>query len=265
MRVDLPTEFDIDYPRRNLKYYSSSNKPKIAKKLINGSQGYCMYCGKKVNIEGDRVFHIEHSVDKGGNGHQEEDPNGVLKHCKFNLAVACFECNMVCKKIVEKSDLAKFSPLPKCPSTCDEMCKKYIQIREDYMKRNAIILQPQGRNKPIPHMITYNLLKHIYEPNCSEGHEDVLFFVQNHIDRFELNGRRFSPCILKICSKIVLEYENGNRNFAGIMSVLEEDKLDYDNILGIKYVEFLNIYFAKRSEEHLIDFCKLLVVLDAVP
>ena len=265
MKVELPTQYNVEYPRKNLKYYSGYSKPQIAEKLIKASQGYCMYCGKKVEIEGDKYYHLEHSVDKDGNGHQEKDFSGALKHCKFNLAIACPECNDVCKKKVDKVDFGKYTILYKCPSTCDEMCENYIQIRNDYMKRNSIILQPQGKNTPAPHLISYNLLKHIYEPNCSGKHEDVLFFVQNHIDRFELNGRRYSPCIIKICAKIVMEYENGIKCFDGIMEVLDEEKNDYDNILGIKFVEFLKNYFVLRKEKQLIDFCKLLVVLDAVP
>lgn len=265
MKVELPTKYDIDYPQRNLKYYSGYSKPKIAEKLIKASQGFCMYCGKKVKIEGDRFYHLEHSVDKGGNGHQEKDSEGVLKHCKYNMAIACPECNDVCKKVVDKVDLGKFTLLLECPPTCDEMCEKYIQIRDDYMRRNAIILQPQGKNTPVPHLISYNLLKHMYEPNCTGKHEDVLFFVQNHIDRFELNGRRFSPRIIKICVKIVSGYENGIKTFEGIMEILDQEKDDYDNILGIKYVEFLKKYFSSKQEKQLIDFCKLLVVLDAVP
>lgn len=264
MKVELPTKYKIEYPRKNLKYYSSYSKPRIAQILFSASQGFCMYCGKRVEMEGDRLYHLEHSVDKDGNKHQEKDFDGALRHCKFNLAIACPECNEVCKKIVDKVDMDKYKFLYKCPSTCDKMCERYNQIRDDYMKRNAIILQPQGKNTPVPHLISYNLLKHIYEPNCSRKYEEVLFFVQNHIDRFELNGRRFSPCILNICSKVVMQYENGIKSFEGIMEVLNEEKRDYDNILGIKFVEFIKKYFSHSNEKKLIDFCKLLVVLDAV-
>lgn len=264
MKVELPTKYKIDYPRRNLKYYSCYSKPKIAQKLFEASQGFCMYCGKRVEIEGDRLYHLEHSVDKDGNEHQEKDLSGALRHCKYNMSIACRECNEVCKKIVDKVDLGKFPFFYKCPASCDGMCELYIQIRDDYMKKNAIILQPQGKNTPIPHLISYNLLKHIYEPNCSRDYEDVLFFVQNHIDRFELNGRRFSPCIINICVKIVLEYEKGIKDFTGLMEILDEEKNNYDNILGIKYVEFIKKYFCYKNAKQLIDFCRLLVVLDAV-
>lgn len=263
MKVELPTNYKVDYPRKNLKYYSAYGKPRIEKKLFESSQGFCMYCGKKVEIEGDRLYHLEHSVDKDGNKHQEKDLGDILKHCKYNMSIACRECNEVCKKKVDKVDLGKFPLFYKCPTNCDGMCDLYIQIRDNYMKKNAVILQPHGKNTPIPHLISYNLLKHIYEPNCSRKYEDVLFFVQNHIDRFELNGRRFSPCILNICAKTVMQYEDGIKSFRGIMDMLNEEKRGCDNILGIKYIEFIERYFSPNNVKKLIDFCKLLVVLDA--
>lgn len=263
MKINLPTQFNISYPLKNIKYYSSSGKRKIARLLFSGCQGYCMYCGKTVNIEGDRSFHLEHSVDKDGNDGQEEDPFEVLKHCKYNLAIACAECNTVCKKMVDKVDLKKYSPINKCPSTCNNMCDFYISIREDYMKKNAIILQPEGRRNPVNHLIAYNLLKHIYEPSGVEGQDEVNFFVQNHIDRFELNGRRFSPCVIDICCKVVSLYDKGIKRVGNIIDELEETT--YFNILGIQFVSFIDNLFRTKEIDDLVEFCKMLVILDAVP
>ena len=263
MKVELPTKYDIEYPKRNIKYYSTYGKPKLAKKLYESCKGYCMYCGKTINIEGDRNFHLEHSVDKGGNVHQEMDPNGVLEHCKFNLAIACTKCNTVCKKMVEKINLASYAPLHKCPSNCDEMCDTYSKIREEYITKNAIILQPQGIQEPIPHMIAYDLLKHIYMPTGVDGQESVIFTIQNHIDRFELNGERFSTCIIDLCSKMVLLYERGINSVEGLLDALNDET--HFNVLGEKFTLFVEKFFREKSIEELIDFCKLLVVLDAVP
>lgn len=263
MKIELPTRYDIDYPKRNIKYYSAYGKPKLVKKLYDSCNGYCMYCGKTLNVEGDRNFHLEHSVDKGGNTHQELDPNGVLEHCKFNMAIACAKCNTVCKKMVEKINLASYAPLPKCPSKCDKICEAYVKIREDYITKNAIILQPQGIQEPIPHMIAYDLLKHIYVPTGTDGQESVMFTVQNHIDRFELNGDRFSTCIIELCSKMVLWYESGIKNVEGLMDVLSNET--HLNVLGEIFTKFIKRYFIDKPAEELIDFCRLLVILDAVP
>lgn len=263
MKVELPTKFDIEYPQRNLKYYAAYSKPKIAKILFTSCRGYCMYCGKTVKVEGDRIFHLEHSVDKKGNVNQEMDPNNVLEHCKFNLAIACTNCNTVCKKMVDKIDLKKFSPLPSCPSICSDMCEKYSSIRKEYMTKNAIILQPRGVQEPIPYLISYDLLKHIYVPTVTDEQDDVLFFIQNHIDRFELNGERFSTCIIEICSRLVILYESGIEEFSRLIYVLNSEP--HLNVLEEKFIEFIQKYFSEKSVESLVDFCKLLVVLDAVP
>ena len=263
MKVELPTKYDIEYPEQNLKYYAAYSKPKIAGILFASCSGYCMYCGKTVRVEGDKIFHLEHSVDKKGNTHQEMDPNGVLEHCKFNLAIACANCNTVCKKMVDKIDLEKYSPLPHCPSKCSEMCEMYSSIRKEYMKKNAIILQPRGIQEPIPYLISYDLLKHIYVPIVTDEQDDVLFFIQNHIDRFELNGERFSTCIIESCSKLVLLYENGIKEFSRLVDVLNSET--HLNVLEEKFIEFIQNYFSEKPVENLVDFCKLLVVLDAVP
>lgn len=263
MRVELPTKYNVEYPSQNLKYYAKYSKPKMAERLYRSCKGYCMYCGKSVHIEGDKIYHLEHSVDKKGNGKQENDPDGVLEHCKYNLAISCPECNEVCKKLVDKINLAEFGILPGCPAQCNEMCDMFFRIREAYMEKNAIILQPLGKDLPIPHQISYDLLKHIYVPNCSEGHENVLFFVQNHIDRFELNGRRFSQSIIEICCKIVSWHECGIKETDKLLDALKADKPL--NVVGIKFIEFIFCNFANQPLQGLIDFCRLLVILDAVP
>lgn len=61
-----------------------------------------------------------------------------------------------------------------------------------------------------------------------------------------------------------MEYENGIRCYCGIVEVLNEEKKEYDNIVGMKFVEFIEKYFSPNKEKKLIDFCKLLVILDAV-
>ena len=263
MKIKLPTRFEVNYPKKNRKYYSSHNKPIIAKILYESSRGYCMYCGKTIHIEGDEIYHVEHSVDKASKEYTKYDPHEVLKHCKFNLAVVCSECNTVCKKMVDKANLEQFAPLPKCPKTCVEMCDMYREIRNDYMNKNAIILQPLGKEEPTPYLIAYNLLKHIYEPDCPEENEEAVFFIQNHIDRFELNGRRFSSNVIDISCKIVLWYEKGITSIDALMECLRNEK--HFNVLGERFVDFIEETFADKPSEKLVRFCKLLVILDAVP
>lgn len=263
MKVKIPTTFKIDYPEENFKYYNQTKKSVIAKKLYDSCSGYCMYCGKKVSIDGDYIYQIEHSVDKDGNRHQECDPHEVLKHCKFNMAISCSACNMTCKKAIDKINLKVFSPIEKCPSKCKEICKKYSLIREEYMKRNEIILQPLGKDKPVEYNISYNLLKQFYFPDCAKECDEAVVFVQNHIDRFRINDERFSPCVTDMCGKIILLHESGVDDIARIFEILECDT--YENYLGILYLGFLIENFSgKKTVKELVDFCKLQIILDAV-
>ena len=53
-----------------------------------------------------------------------------------------------------------------CPKDCTEMCDVYRKVREEYIQKNAIILQPQGtKRNDVQYDIVYSLLKHIYEPD----------------------------------------------------------------------------------------------------
>lgn len=262
MKIELPTRYDIGYPKRNIKYYSTYGKRKLVKKLYASCNGYCMYCGKTVRVDGDKNFHLEHSVDKKGNIHQEIDSNNVLEHCKFNLAIACEKCNTVCKKVVDKVDLINYEPLLKCSPKCEKMCEPYSKIRAEYMRKNAIILQPKGIQDPIPYLISYDLLKHIYVPEGVDEQDEVLFFIQNHIDRFELNGERFSTCIIDLCSKLVCWYENGIKDINSLLDALNNE--NHSNILGEKFTSFIKEYYLEKTAKKLIDFCRLLVILDAV-
>lgn len=264
MNVYTRTQYRINYPKENYKYYTpdSDARKTLTKLLLDESKGYCMYCGKKVTLEGNRNYQIEHSVDKGGNIHQEFDKYGVLEHCKYNMAISCTECNLVCKKAIDKVDLLKFTPLDECPKECVEPCKKYQAIRNDYIKMNAIILQPLGIDNIGDNAIAYNLLKHIYEPSDSVTDEEYLFLIQNHIDRFRLNSDRFSSAIVDLCVKIVTWIDGGTE---GINAVITNLKLErYDNIIGNMFVDFIQETFSNSSCEKLKTFCRMLIVIDSL-
>lgn len=264
MNIALKTRYDVDYPKENFKYYNSNSGPRkrITKTLLEASNGYCMYCGKKVTVESDEYYQIEHSVDKDGNVHQEIDIYGVLEHCKYNLSISCPECNQVCKKVVDKIDLIRYAPINKCPDQCLDMCPTYIEIREEYIKKNAIILQPIGINKIGEEAISYNLFKHIYEPDDRIKEEDSVFLIQNHIDRFRLNSDRFSPAVIDLCVKVSGLVEMGAKNTEKIFEQLDLEKPE--NIIGIEFIRYLKRYFSGKTCSELDDFCRMLVILEAV-
>lgn len=263
IKLELPTHFTVKYPQKNMRYYGHHGKKKIVPLLMQSCGSYCMYCGKTVKVDSDERYNIEHSVDKDGNIHQEYDTYDVLKHCKYNLAIACEECNMVCKKAVDKLNFAQYGPFPKCKKECSEPCENYMALRTDYMKKNAIILQPLGICSPSEYKIDYNLLKHIFVPACDGDDEKIRFFIQNHIDRFELNGRRFTSSVVDLCAKIVIWYKNGAIKYDALMENLSMES--FNNVLEVLLEKYLQHEFDEQSVKRMVDFCKLLVILDAVP
>ena len=263
MNVTLKTKYDIEYPTDNFKYYNANSGPRkrITKLLLRACNGYCMYCGKRVTVESNENYHIEHSVDKDGNGHQEIDETGALEHCKFNLAISCSECNQVCKKVVEKVDLLKYAPIHKCPKKCIDLCPQYNEIRKEYIKKNAIILQPIGIDSLGDGAVSYNLLKHIFEPSEEIHDEDSIFLIQNHIDRFKLNAERFSPEIINLCVKITGLIDMGAKDVESLFRQLELEKPE--NIIGIEFIKYLKCNLGKQTCKEIDRFCRMLVVLDA--
>lgn len=265
MKIKIKTRFvnESEYPKENRKYYSSEGpKERLTKQLLTSCKGYCMYCGKKVVLESDYRYQLEHAVDKDGNIHQEIDCNDVLKHCKFNLAISCPECNQVCKKVVDKVNLGKYRSLEKCPSRCTTICEKYGSIREEYEKKNAIILQPIGLEELGGEAIIYNLLDHIYEPNDEVTNAESLFLIQNHIDRFKMNGSRFSTAVIDLCGQVAGFIDCGVSKVDDVFKLLEGEKVE--NVIGEEFILFLKQNFKDSTCERLNDFCRLLIVLDAV-
>lgn len=265
MQIQFPTKFEIEYPPENGRYYNYNRSRRILTGcLLQKSRGFCMYCGKTLVHDGDLIFHMEHSVDKAGNENQTKDEKTFLTHCKFNFSVACVKCNEQCKKQVEKIDISEADKEINCLSKkCEEMCPEYIAARNLYIEKNAIILQPQGyTNEGIEYGINYNLLKHIYEPNIENKNPKEYFFIQNHIERFRLNNKRFSYGVIDVAVKVINFYENGVHEMSGIFSCLFEDKVE--NIMEYIFIDYLKTYFEQGNVKELVEFCELLVLLDAV-
>lgn len=264
MIIEIPTKFDLDYNPKNLKYYNNYNKKLLMRPLLAASQGFCMYCGKALINDGDIALHMEHSVDKGGNGNQDIQEETFLTHCKFNFSVSCPKCNDDCKKKVWKVVFGNRKKDLNCRSKeCTQMCDEYIEIRNEYMERNAIILQPQGyESEKTRYRLGYNVLKHQYEPFLESRDMDAMFFIENHINRFRLNGARFTFSVIDIAAKLVMLYDCGVQKTENLFMLLESDK--YSNILGVLFLRYLETHFRKKDIEELIDFCELVVLLDAL-
>lgn len=278
--IIIPTSYDVELPTENELFYNDNHKTKIKKPLFRASRGYCMYCGKRMVIETDIGAQLEHSVDKKGNNGQDTSDKDkrwkYLRHCKHNFSLSCPTCNMVCKKHVEKVDLTRYPVELPCKTTdCNPTyCDTYRDLRLDYIKRNAIILQPEGiKTNHIKYDVKYDLTKHIYVPSPTRrngSNEDsqeyrdeynkAVFYIQNHIDRFCLNGERFSECIVDICSDIVYLCENGFDDISAVWGFYQDKT--YDNIIGHIFVMYLKEHFDNLSK--LVEYCRMIVLLYAV-
>ncbi len=261
MKLLLPERYNIEYPDNNLVYYSGNNSRIMRDMLFEASSGYCMYCGTTL-VSDDKVnFQLEHSVDKEGNYNQGQ--NSMLRNCKFNLSAACSRCNMIYKKRIEKINFNDYELMEECSEKCDEMCKTYIQMRNDYCKNNAIILQPFGySHNDISYNVCYNLLRHTYEPACELSTEKDTLFVMHHIMRFALNRENFSKSIVDICVEVCEFYDSGITDGQVLMKIEKEKR--QSNIIGKKFVDFLGEKYIKKDVGELIEFCSMLVVLSVV-
>lgn len=260
MRIKLPTQYDVDCLPRNAAYYTGKERVAMKRLLIATSQGYCMYCGKILSSDKTESFQIEHSVDKAGNYNQNSN---ALTNCKYNLAATCSLCNQIYKKRVEKLDFTKYQIPAKCPTICSQMCEEYKKMREDYCKENAIILQPHGYvDKTSTYEIGYNIFSHIYEADGGSYSPEALFFIENHIARFHLNGAMYSESIIDICVEICDFYEKGIRATVNLLDI--EKNRQQSNIIGKKFVDHLIECFTDEKVEKLIDYCKMIVVLSVI-
>lgn len=275
MKLKFPTSYNVKYPKTNRNYYAETYGKEFEKKLLESSKYYCMYCGKKLRIDSNLGFNIEHSIEKGGyekDTHAKTKDNDIkfLKHCKYNLSVACYACNQKYKtRMIERIDKVFVSREINClKRECTEPCKEYLEIKREYLKRNSIILQPQGLsdNEDVNYEIVYDLLKHVFRPLVTneelEYKKAKISFIKDHIARFQLNREMFSQCLLEICEFIITVVDNFGVDISigKIINLLKVQR--FDNVLGQIFVDFICDTFKNTGD--LNDFCKLLIILEYI-
>jgi len=264
MEIKLPGHFEVIYEDENQKYYSEPYKSQIKKQLLDVSLGYCMYCGKRIIVDGCDFSHVEHSVDKKGNISQNDED--FLEHCKYNLAVACPKCNLVYKKRIDKISIRKYKGKI-CDAECKKECKDYMEIKKMYQDRNQMYLAPKGYKKGNSYVsISYDLLNTRFVPSseiCDDP--EMSFFANNQIERFALNEEMYSFCVTEICELLIQLIDAGATNIEYIIHILKT--IHFDNIVGTKFVEYLsnvNQNNKSMSVKKLKDLCEMILLLDMV-
>ncbi|WP_024292373.1 hypothetical protein [Lacrimispora indolis] len=262
MYIVFPTLFHVRYPKKNKLYYNSNNIGEIKKILWISSKGFCMYCGRKIDIDNQIYSDIEHSVEKKGQ-YEQNGKESILTHCKFNMSLSCSKCNQKYKtRMLESIELdEKDYDIKTCLSKqCSRPCKKYIRLKTMHCHYNNIILQPGGvKYENIQCQIVYNLVKHTYEPMYWGKNKQCDDYIWNHISRFHLNREMKSESIIKVCEFIINLYENFNQEFSINQFKVIMDEYIYENYLAILFVDYIVRNF--RHALQIYEFCKFIIIL----
>lgn len=261
MKIEFPTEYKVTYPIKNVK-----NFEKISKRLRKASSGYCMYCGRKLVIDNEEYFHIEHSIEQDGYA-EGDKKNMPFTYCKFNVSYACMKCNLKYKKrMIERLSFEMVGKEIPCKDLdCREPCDYYKAARNQYIKKNRIILQPAGaRGENGKNLeIQYDLIKQIFIPALSEGMQlKERELIQEHIARFNLNENTGTSCLIVLCELIykMIEISRENCEVKDIVNILNE--ISFDNIVAESFKDF--IVFTMKEILDLKDFCELFIVLSYI-
>lgn len=263
MYLKFPTSFNVKYPNKNLKFYNNGQREKIIRPLLEASNNFCMYCGKKLEWDNKFELNIEHSVEKAG--YKEIDNIEYLKHCKFNLSVACPACNQSYKtRMIERLQLndIDINLIEKCnKSSCLKPCEEYERVTKLYLEKNKIILQPRGmkNSKELEYKIKYDILNHVFIPYGENLEQSDINFIRSHIANFSLNIEMFSEEIIRICSEL---YDSIN-TFGENMDIQKYYNLiknrECQNVIGVEFISFLEKAF--KTTTLLKQFCMLLIIL----
>lgn len=266
MRIKFPTSYKITYPKENKSYFKGKAKREISQLLAEASAGYCMYCGRKVLIDNEAYYQVEHSIEQAGyvDGDSKKIP---FTNCKFNLSLACMKCNQKYKnQMIERLPFNLVGKEINCKKqNCKEPCKEYLSAREEYIKLNKIILQPAGvKGENMTQLgIQYDLIHQIFVPLINKGiSSSDVELIQEHIARFNLNGNTATASIIEACELMyrMIVVLGDNCKINDIINVLEG--VPFEHILIKELREF--VVSTIKDVRVLKNFCELCIVLSYI-
>lgn len=209
MTLQIPT-FKPCYDDNTEYGYKGEKGDNLKSLLEKTSNGYCMYCYTKVDVDSKRFGQLEHSIEKR---HCTK-----LYECVPNIALACSKCNLSFKK---KGDTEKVFTVKRLENfrvascnkeKCKNECREYKELKKVYLKKRKIILQPFGISKGKKEFrIQYNLMNLQFEPSEKWDYTDEeKEFINAHIGRFCLNDPDYRTReLLQFCEDVV----NGDQSF----------------------------------------------------
>ncbi|MCI8364748.1 MAG: hypothetical protein HFG34_07335 [Eubacterium sp.] len=208
--IDIP-DFLVEY-EADVQYGYSSERSKgnLRSVLEKASRGYCMYCYRRIVVDGIGTGHLEHAVEK--------DYSPKLEQCVPNIGIACSKCNLSYKKKEQQSRIIPDDEIQifeegNCKLNCTVPCSKYLRIKSVYLKNRTahIILQPGGvwgEDSGNPLRLQYDVLQSKFQPsNKYEYSEQEIEFIEDHIRRFRLNGEREKTKQLTAFLKDTIDHE----------------------------------------------------------
>ncbi|MGL5750644.1 MAG: hypothetical protein ACRCXT_08960 [Paraclostridium sp.] len=239
----LPAFDDITFDKNKKYGYGTSKSQKrknLKNLLLNLSDGYCMYCFKRIVIDGDNSFgELEHTIEK--------DFGEKLKECHYNIAIACRHCNSSRKKAEQEQRKINTKYMRCNKEKCKEKpCQKYLSLKYAYVQNmkdknlGKIILQPFGV-QDYRLIFDLDLFEFSFLPNATYTNEDIEY-IQSHISKFKLNDPDLKTKVLKEVLDDIIYYEKLPR----------KDK-KYENLIGNLFVNYL--YGLNMTSQELVEYC----------
>lgn len=247
LMIDIP-DFSVEY-EAGIKYGYSSRKSKrnLKNVLQKASKGYCMYCYKRIVVDGMGSGHLEHAIEK--------EYSKKLEQCVPNIGIACTACNLSYKKreqqcrIISKDEIQAFEK-GSCDENCTTSCSKYLRIKSVYLENKSahIILQPGGvfgKETKNPLKLQYNILQSRFQAsNKYEYSKQEIEFIENHIKRFRLNSESEKTKQLVAFLKDTIDHEGYYTN------------MEYNHYIVELFVNKLQ----GKSREEIVKICKSLYI-----
>lgn len=244
--------------------FKNTNYKKNLKELLNNtSNGFCMYCYVRIEIDGKLLGHLEHSIEKSNSKY--------LIECVPNISWVCPVCNDIFKKsgeserMLSKKDVRIFERNLHCnANNCKKECVKYKNLKKKYVsKDNAhIILQPSGMkgfDTGYDLRIQYNVQNAQFEPSVYQGQysEEEKRYIIDHINKFHLNDEKYKTNALMTFFEDVIEADGHmirtpENNIVVTIFKKKLEGLGREQIL--KICKKLYLYYTVKKKESKVEY-----------
>lgn len=233
-------------------YTTEKEKLNLKTILSKSSLGYCMYCYKRIDVDGKNDGHLEHGIER-----QNSDK---LSNCVPNIGISCATCNLSFKRRGEKkrklsaSSIQRFENNAICPTCCATPCPALRKLQEEYSQRpgSEILIQPLGVYGPdsgAPLRLQYDVLKAQFVPSTNYPYSDAeKSFIEKHILRFNLNDTKYK-------TKELIEFITEIVNNEGKIP-----RHTGNNLIVVLFSRYLN---GKKSDE-ILKICSMIYSISAI-